>query len=266
MLFKLTHPLPEKVLVAVSGGVDSMAALHWLRRGAKNRVCGIVHVNHGPPGDDLFADRAEALVLGVGQQLEIPVYVSKLKKCPGTGSKEAWWRDQRYSFFRSVSQDNGDLPIVLGHNFNDCLEEYLMCTLVRERFGTIPYAHAPCIRPFRLWKRESIQQYADRQPIAYLEDPSNKDLAYKRNYIRHVLVPSVLKLNPGIWNLVERALYEQDYPLHMYTVGPSDTGSDALLESLKEQDPQASVTTWTPVPMPPEPPLRIIREGKDKPE
>lgn len=210
MLFKLTHPLPEKVLVAVSGGPDSVAAFHWLWSPRHDRVAGIVHVNHGPPDPNGFPDSAEKLVKAIGDYADVPVYIRKLQKYPGTGSKEAWWRDQRYEYFKEISSKNEYIPVVLGHTFNDCLEEYLMCVLVRGYQGTIPYAHDPCIRPFRLWKRESVLEYLDHHNILYRDDPTNLDIGYKRNYIRHMLVQHVLYLNPGIWNLVKRCMHKQD--------------------------------------------------------
>ena len=206
-MFELTHKLPEKCLVAVSGGVDSVAALHWLSR-KPGRVQGIVHVNHGTK----FSERSEAAACALGKLYGLPVQVHRFDAQwfgnPGD-SLESVWRDMRYESFETVHKLTG-LSIVLAHNFNDCLEEYLICTMVRGYFGTMPYAHGPCIRPFRKWKRSDIVDYAARNSLEWVEDPSNKDEKFLRTRIRHQVVPLVKNVNPGIWNLVEKAMDTQD--------------------------------------------------------
>lgn len=208
MSFKLTHPLPEKCMVAVSGGVDSVTALHWLNR-IEGRVQGVVHMNHNT-GD--YADSAEQTVRHLADKLSIPIFVRRLERSPEEGhSPENWWREQRYRWFTEVSAVEGNLPIVVAHNMDDCLEEYVMCTMVRGFSGTIPYAHGPCIRPFRLWKRVEIENFAIANKITWNEDPTNKDIyRFKRAFIRHELVPKVKELNPGVYKIVERMIGIQD--------------------------------------------------------
>lgn len=204
MGFKLTHKLPETCLVAVSGGIDSMVALHWLSQ-VPGRVQGVVHMNHGT---GLFADGAELLIRSRTYGMEL--HYRRLHEQADSGqSRENYWREQRYRFFEEVFATTG-LPIVLAHNFDDCLEEYVMCTMVRGYFGTIPYQHGACIRPFRLWKRELIERYAKHHKLSWLEDPSNEDTKFKRCFIRHNIAPEIKELNPGVYNIVEKAIKEQD--------------------------------------------------------
>ncbi len=208
MSFQLTHKLPAKCLVAVSGGIDSMVALHWLSQ-VKERVQGVVHMNHNT---GIFAEHAQVLVEEISSQMGLPCHIRKLDRTPEEGhSPENWWREQRYRWFSEISATNENLPIVVAHNMDDCLEEYIMCTMVRGFQGTIPYAHGDCVRPFRLWKRRDIHDYAIKEGILWTEDPANRDThKYKRAYIRHVMVPWTLELNPGIYKIVERVVREQD--------------------------------------------------------
>jgi tRNA(Ile)-lysidine synthetase-like protein len=203
LMFKLTHQLPSKCIVAVSGGVDSMSALHFLYQ--SNKVEGVIHINHGT---GKFADEAEELVQQVCQDYKgLPLFRAVIKDAPPKGeSKEAYWRDKRYGFFRRLA---GPRLVVLAHNMNDCLEEYIMCTMVRGFEGTIPYQRENCIRPFRLWKRDDIYEYAKRNKLKWIEDPSNKDPLFRRNYIRTEILPRILKLNPGVWNIVEKLIQEE---------------------------------------------------------
>ena len=202
-MFKLTHPLPNKYWVAVSGGMDSMAVLNWLNKPSRREsLLGVMHVNHMT---GFFANDAAQLVRLWCEQLNIKVKYLLLEEQPPQGeSKEAWWRDRRYEFFHSVNE-----PVILAHNFNDCLEEYIMCTMVRGYQATIPYANKNCVRPFRLWKRADIENFMKWYGFPWEEDPSNQDTKYKRNFIRHEIVPKVLELNPGVFNIVERLIREQ---------------------------------------------------------
>lgn len=201
MLFKMTHKLPNKLWVAVSGGVDSMSALHWLNKG--NKVSGVVHVNHST---GVFSDCAAGLVKDYCKDNNISLRQYKLGGLPPPGvSKEAWWRDKRYELFSDI-----DGQVVLAHNLNDCVEEYVMCMMVRGFRATIHYNHANCIRPFRMWERSSIEEYARRNEIPFVNDPSNTDTKYKRNFIRHKLLPKAYTLNPGLNKLVARLIVEQD--------------------------------------------------------
>jgi len=200
-MFKLTHPLPKKYWVAVSGGVDSMAALHWLRKPSRKGLLGVVHIDH----NTTHAKKAREFVYSFCRTEDISLLMFGVEGQPPKGeSKEAWWRDRRYDIFKN--QVPGDDAIILGHHFDDCLEEYLMNTLVRGFMDTIGYSHGRCVRPFRLWKKESIVEYAVRNKVPWINDPSNNDAKYKRNHIRHYITPEVLKLNPGVYNIVEKCI------------------------------------------------------------
>lgn len=209
MSFKLTHNLPNRCLVAVSGGVDSASALHWLSQ-VKDRVAGVIHIHHNT-GE--FADKAQELVEQTVKEHpeNISLHVYRINRDPEEGSSlENFWRQQRYRFFQAASIANNNLPVVLAHNLDDCLEEYIMCTMIRGFAGTIPYQHRSCIRPFRRWKKKDICRYADRNDIKFLTDPSNSDTRYKRNFVRLNIVDKIRTLNPGIYNIVEKAIQDQD--------------------------------------------------------
>lgn len=191
-MFELIAPLPKEVAVAVSGGMDSMAALHWLNTGKK--VHRVIHINHKTP----FSNKAENLVCDYCLDNGIPISIYQLHESPPVGvSSEKFWRDFRYEVFLEQ-----DLPVVTAHTLDDCVEELVFSTFVRGYVSVIPYRHSNVIRPFRLWSRRSIESYVKRNNIPYVEDPSNKDLKYKRNYIRHEIVPRLIKLNPGLYKTV----------------------------------------------------------------
>jgi len=208
MNFKLTHKLPKECFVAVSGGVDSMSALHWLMQ-VNNRVKGVVHFDHNT-GE--FSEKSKKLVEAFSMAKAIPFYVKKNNGVLEEGqSLEDFWRQNRYNWFKEISSANGDIPVILAHTLDDCLEEYVMCSMVRGFYGTIPYAHGPCIRPFRMLEKGKIRDYAKKYNIPHVEDPTNEhDWKFKRAYIRKNIVPNLKTLNPGIYNMVKKAIKEQD--------------------------------------------------------
>lgn len=198
-MFRLTHQLPRECYVAVSGGRDSMAGLHWLMR-KPERVKGVIHINHDT-GD--FADRAEVFVGNYCAEKNIPFHAYDYKKS-GKDTEETW-REFRYSVFHSF-----DLPVITAHHMDDCLEEYIICVLKRGYIGSIPYSNKNVVRPFRLWRREDINDYVERNNIPYVEDPTNINTKYLRNKVRHQLVPLALEINQGVYNMVEKAIIHQD--------------------------------------------------------
>lgn len=229
MSFRLTHPLPEKCIVAVSGGVDSLAALHFLSR-VEGRVERVIHVNHA---SGVFSQDAEELVAKLCEERQINLTIRRIEIHMGEGeSRENFWRNQRYRFFWDEWAMH-NLPIVLAHNMDDCLEEYVICTMIRGYSGTIPYKHGCCIRPFRLWKRSDIEDYAKRNKIHWLHDPSNDDdCKFLRAKVRRRVAPRIRNLNPGIYNIVEKVIGEQDErdgnPLQVEETGISLKNDDSV--------------------------------------
>jgi tRNA(Ile)-lysidine synthase len=205
-MFQLTHRLPKdgEFHMACSGGVDSMAALNWLRRGGRVPKS-ILYVNHNT-GE--YSNKAHHLVTGYARIHNIRIDSIRIQKHKeGTGSREEYWRDQRYAFFDGI-QAVDPLPIVLGHHLDDCLEQYVSNKLIRPRKAfTIPYkGKHNTIRPFRTWKKSSIREYAQRWKVQFIEDPSNKDTTYTRNKIRHDVLPTLLEMNPGLYRFVAKQI------------------------------------------------------------
>lgn len=212
-MIHLTHQLPDsnQFFVACSGGVDSMAAVNWLLEG-KRKPYGIIHIHHNT-GD--YANNAADFVFDFCRQKAIDCYSLKIQGTPPVGvSKEAWWRQKRYEFFNTITTQLGKpYPIVLAHNLDDCVEQYIMSTLIRIKSYPIIGYYGPSntIRPFRTWSREKILQYAKRKGISWVEDPSNSDTKYVRNKIRHELLPIIKTMNKGIYSHVKSLIINEEY-------------------------------------------------------
>jgi tRNA(Ile)-lysidine synthase len=210
-MIKLLHKLPDnsKFHIAVSGGVDSISAFHWLLAGNR-RPFSIIHINHNT-GD--YADKCTQLVKGLAAQHNITLHMKKLTgKPPSYVSAEAWWRERRYEFFDEVHKTVGlELPIILAHNLDDVLEQYIISTTVRiKSYKLISYkGPSNVIRPFLTWRKNEIIAYAKQHNLKFHNDPTNYESLYLRSAIRNQIVPLLLNLNPGLYKLMKKLLIEE---------------------------------------------------------
>ena len=197
-VIKVQGKIPRDVGVAISGGVDSMCILNFLRQ---NHNVTAYHFNHGTKNADLF----ERFVRAACAKLEIPIVVGDIKKSRPKGkSLEEHWRDERYAFLKEQDQ-----TIVLGHHLDDCVETYLF-NMCNGKDYTMPYRHHNCIRPFRLNKKaEIVERLKTRPDVMWVEDPSNIDDKFKRNYIRWNLLPEALNVNPGLYKVIAKRIKDE---------------------------------------------------------
>ena len=196
-MIHITGKIPRQVAVAVSGGIDSMASLDFLRR-AHDVI--VLHYNHGTP----YAPKAEALVRAYCIEHKLTIVLGRCEEeMPAGVSKEAWWRDQRYKFFTEAT----DLPIITAHHLDDQVETYLFTALNGNPF-LIPHKRDQFIRPFITTEKTDFTLWCVRKGVPTIDDPSNEDTKYRRNYIRHTLMPHVLNINPGIKKVIRKLVLE----------------------------------------------------------
>ena len=196
-MIHITGKIPRQVAIAVSGGIDSMGALDFLRR-AHDVV--VLHYNHGTP----YAPKAEALVRAYCIEHKLTIVLGRCEEeMPAGVSKEAWWRDQRYKFFTEAT----DLPIITAHHLDDQVENYLFTALNGKPF-LIPHKRDQFIRPFITTEKTDFTLWCVRKGVPTIDDPSNEDTKYRRNYIRHTLMPHVLNINPGIKKVIRKKVLD----------------------------------------------------------
>lgn len=190
IVIKIQGKIPRDIGVAVSGGIDSMSILHFLM---KNHNVTVYYFNHGTKNADVF----ERFLRAWCQKINVDIKVGDITRNKNKNeSIEEFWRNERYSWLEKQNQ-----TIVLGHHLDDCVESYIF-NMCNGKDYTIPYRHNNCIRPFRLTRKTQFHNYAVSNQIVWIEDPSNTDINFKRNYIRYKLMPSVLKVNPGIHKVI----------------------------------------------------------------
>ena len=197
-MFHLHKKVPKKVAIAVSGGIDSMAALDFLRR---NRDVIVLHYNHGTT----YAPKAESLVRSycAAHKLELAVGTCDAD-IPNGVSKEAWWREQRYSFFAAATERK----IVMAHHLDDVAETWIF-TALNGKPKLIPSERGNYIRPFLTTRKSAFTKWCNRKNVPFIEDPSNEDTKFMRNYIRHVLLPKALAVNPGLHKVLKKNILSE---------------------------------------------------------
>ena len=180
----------------MSGGPDSMAILDFLRRGKKNLT--VLHYNHGT----LFAKEAERIVSDYCFKHNIDLIIDRLIEEPPPGeSLENFWRKFRYNFFEKSTF----LPIITCHHLDDAVENWLFTSLHGNPM-MIPLARDQFIRPFLATSKDVLVDWCDRKDVPYILDPSNNDVSFMRNYIRHQLMPQVLHVNPGLKKVIKKKI------------------------------------------------------------
>lgn len=179
----LVLPKPGVYVVAVSGGVDSMALLHLLhsqnREGQWRLV--VAHLDHGIR-DDAAEDRR--LVQQTAQQYGLPFVYHEARL--GRDASEATARTARYDFLRSVQQSSGAQAIITAHHQDDVLETALLNLLRGSgRKGLTSLKNRPDIeRPLLHVPKQTLVAHATAKNLAWREDSTNSDTRYKRNYVR----------------------------------------------------------------------------------
>lgn len=120
---------------------------------------------------------------------------------PSGKSPEEHWRDERYKFLDGL----GD--VVTGHHLDDVAETWVWSCL-NGTPSLIPVKRNNVIRPFLLNSKFELESWATKQRVPFIADPSNSDTKHVRNLIRKDLMPTALKVNPGIHKMLRKKLID----------------------------------------------------------
>lgn len=198
----------DKLLAAISGGIDSMVLLHVLLelRDAGKLQFGVAHLNHQLRGHE--SDGDELLVQKTCRQYKITCITENADVNSISSEKnistEMAAREARYDFFKQCSEKYGYNCIVMAHHANDQAETILM-RLIRGASltglcGIRMVSHMngmKLIRPMLNITRSEIEKYAQANCIIWREDSSNQQVDYLRNKLRHNILPVLNELNPA---------------------------------------------------------------------
>ena len=191
----------DTVLVALSGGADSMALLNVLYsiKDEYSLTLCAAHFNHKIRGYE--ADRDEKFCVEICREMGIELFVGSedipaLSKQRGIGEEECG-RQERYVFFERVAPD---AKVATAHTLSDCEETFLF-NLARgaslKGLTSIPPVRGNIIRPLISCSRDEIERYCEQNNIEFVTDSTNLQDEYTRNRIRHRAVPELKNINPS---------------------------------------------------------------------
>lgn len=241
----------DNVIVALSGGADSVALLHFMAAIAPQHGFALeaAHLNHGLRGKE--ADRDEAFVVELCKNRGIKLHrhrvnMADMQKPRGLGT-EAWARKLRYAFFEVLVRQTGG-KIALAHTLSDNAETVLF-RLARgtgpRGLAGIPPVRGAYIRPFINISRAQIEVYCKKHGLHFVQDSTNQNLAYARNRIRLQVLPALELAHPGALASVGRLAADMR-ALDMYLAQQAAR----LLHAAKEKDGyRADVLNRAPLPV-----------------
>ena len=191
----------KKVFVACSGGVDSVALLHFVKTLCANVE--VVHVNYGLRGSE--SDEDEQFVRALCFQLGVPLLVKKvntksiLSELGGNLQEVA--RSIRYELFESLLLKHEGSYVALGQHANDQVETFFQH--LARKSGIMGMAcmlpiHGSYVRPFLKVSKVELIEYANSNNFPWREDSSNQQNKYTRNKLRNVYLPLVEKEIPDL--------------------------------------------------------------------
>ncbi|MBT8093949.1 MAG: tRNA lysidine(34) synthetase TilS, partial [Gammaproteobacteria bacterium] len=201
-------PAPSRYVLAYSGGLDSTVLAHALAASATGVPVIAVHIDHGLHAESSqWSEHCRDFAAGLGIEFRCRKVLVQLESGKGP---EASAREARYSALHAEIEP-GDWLLSAHHREDQA--ETLLLNLVRgsgpagiagigavRRFGC-----GWLVRPLLHVDREALQGYAGRQGLQWLEDPSNTDRRFDRNFLRHEVLPRLKTRWPDIAARLQRS-------------------------------------------------------------
>ncbi len=197
----------HSILVALSGGADSMALLHLLLE--LGYSCSAAHCNFHLRGSE--SDKDEQFVIDYCADKNIPLYTehfnTEVEARKNRISIEMAARNLRYQWFDELLKKENLDWLATGHHGDDMIETFFLNLArgsglkglrgIRKKSGYL-------IRPLLAFRRKELEAYCAQKNIAFRTDSSNSDIAIKRNNIRSNIIPVMETLNPSFFNTMIR--------------------------------------------------------------
>jgi len=198
---KLFFLKESKLLIAISGGIDSVILAHLSHKLGLNIA--LAHCNFNLRGDESDAD--ETFVLELAEYLDLEVFIqsfdTNLYAKEHKRSIQMAARELRYNWFKELAEQLKFDYILTAHHADDNLETFLI-NFTRgtglEGLTGIPEINEKFVRPLLPFSSLDIEFYAKENKIKWREDSSNKSVKYLRNKLRHEVIPILKEINPSL--------------------------------------------------------------------
>jgi tRNA(Ile)-lysidine synthase len=191
----------QRVLLAVSGGMDSMAMAHLFH--LSDFPVALAHCNFSLRGGEAESD--QQLVAELGKKLGLPFYHVVFDTIAHANKRgisiQMAARELRYDWLEEIRLQEGYDLVATAHHLDDAIET-LFINLARgagvSGLAGIPVKNGIVVRPLLFASREEIEAFVRENGIAYREDASNAEEKYQRNRIRQRMIPVLRELNPSL--------------------------------------------------------------------
>lgn len=207
------------ILVAVSGGVDSMVLASLLLESGYSMA--VAHCNYQLRGEDSEAD--EALAREWCAENGIPFHVKRIdtqKLAESSNSSiQMVARNERYGFFEELMDQHGYVATTLAHHANDRVESLILNVLRGTGFRGLqgmPSQRDRYIRPLIEVTKEDLVDFAGREGVRFQEDRSNREIYYERNWVRLRLLPMILAFDKKAFHRLQQLCERADAELPNY--------------------------------------------------
>lgn len=200
--------LRDEFILAVSGGLDSMAMLEVMQAIKPQAKLIVAYYHHGDTDDEAqknYRDQCQDLIQKA--VTSNPNIIFKTQKSSAILNSEAEFRDARWSFLNSLQTANQ--PILTAHHRDDWVET-LTLKMIRgvgpDGFLAFKAWDGRVFRPFLECGKADLKQYLDSKNRSFLEDPSNQSLDYLRNWVREIWFPMLDEKNPSGYQNYSRSM------------------------------------------------------------
>ncbi|MGV3696956.1 tRNA lysidine(34) synthetase TilS [Flavobacterium sp.] len=199
----------RKLLLALSGGIDSMVLMHLCRE--SHLDIRAAHCNFQLRGNE--SDEDEDFVKSACEKLGILVFINRFETREFAEDRklsiQVAARNLRYDWFKTLLINNDYDYILTAHHLDDSLETFLI-NFTRasglDGLTGIPKQNGPIVRPLLAFSRKDIEIFANENNLKWREDSSNASDKYLRNKMRHEVIPILKELNPGLLSSFENTI------------------------------------------------------------
>ena len=184
-------------LLAVSGGIDSMAMLDCFKKKSNQYIFSVCHVNHNYQENALLMEKLVSDSCGSN----IKCIIKQISSSNITSNIESKFRDLRYKALEEARKEINADYIITAHHADDQAETILMKILNSSGFSGlegIRKKNNNVLRPMIDISKEEIAEYANKQSVDYLDDFSNNDMSFTRNFLRSKVFPNLRKVKNNI--------------------------------------------------------------------
>ncbi|WP_308993764.1 tRNA lysidine(34) synthetase TilS [Mariniflexile litorale] len=206
---KLSFLKNSKLLIAISGGIDSVVLTHLCYKIGLNMA--LAHCNFNLRGKESDAD--EDFVLQLAEDLGLEVFIESFdtKAYAETNKRSIQMaaRELRYKWFKILAEQLQFDYVLTAHHADDNLETFLI-NFIRgtglDGLTGIPEVNDVFVRPLLPFSRETIEAYVKDNKIQWVEDSGNKTTKYVRNKLRHDVIPVLKEINPSLLESFQKTM------------------------------------------------------------